>query len=89
MALPCEIKLSDREKLETLQRLDQFRRWRSLDDRRFCLSCGKIINGRSVRVSGTPGALHLICGTEGCDAIPMDWALPSGDLRPNAPVYPV
>jgi hypothetical protein len=30
MALVSPIKLSDEEKLETLQRLDQFRQWHSL-----------------------------------------------------------
>jgi len=34
MALVSPIKLSDEEKLETLQRLDQFRQWYSLDEKR-------------------------------------------------------
>jgi hypothetical protein len=37
MALVFPIKLSDEEKLETLQRLDQFRQWYSLNEKRFAL----------------------------------------------------
>jgi len=32
-----------KEKLELLQRFDQFRQWGSLDEKRYCLVCGKII----------------------------------------------
>jgi hypothetical protein len=37
MALVSSIKLSDEEKLAILRRLDQFRQWRSLDEKRYCL----------------------------------------------------
>ncbi len=42
-ALVSPIKLSDEDKLEILQRLDQFRQWRSLDEKRYCLVCGKMV----------------------------------------------
>ncbi len=42
-ALVSPIKLSDGDKLEILQRLDQFRQWRSLDEKRYCLVCGKMV----------------------------------------------
>jgi hypothetical protein len=52
MALVFPIKLSDEEKLETLQRLDQFWQWYSLNEKRYCFVCGKIIIG-----AGNPGDL--------------------------------
>ena len=75
--------LSDAEKLGALRRLDQFREWHSLDDKRFCLVCGKIINGWQIQVAdGTRGngPLRLSCPTERCNSIPMDWVLPTDEL---------
>src|SRR6266496_4911491 len=83
MALVSPIKLSDEEKLETLQRLDQFRLWHSLDEKRYCLVCGKIITGRGIQViEGTRrnGPLRIICPTERCNAIPMDWVQPTDEV---------
>lgn len=77
------IELSDTEKLEILQRLDHYRRWESLDDKRYCLACGQIIDGHGVLVVGGTrgtGALRLICPTHRCHAIPMDWALPTDQM---------
>jgi len=71
------------DKLHALQRLDQFREWRSLDDRRYCLVCGQIITGRLIRVAGGAlgnGPLRLNCPTERCNSIPMDWALPTDEI---------
>src|SRR6267154_2309721 len=45
-------RLSDGEKLEVLRRLDQFRHWHSLEDKRYCLVCGKLIAGRQIQVAG-------------------------------------
>jgi hypothetical protein len=75
--------LSDADKLDVLRRLDQFREWRSLDDKRFCLVCGKIINGWQIQVAGGTrgnGPLQLNCPTERCNSIPMDWVLPTDEL---------
>jgi len=52
MAIVSPIKLSDEEKLEILQRLDQFRQWHFLDEKRYCLVCGEIITGREIQVIG-------------------------------------
>jgi hypothetical protein len=68
--------LPDAEKLRALQRLDQFREWRSLNERRYCLVCGKIITGWQIQLAGGAsgdGPLRLSCPTEGCNSIPMDW----------------
>ena len=76
-------KLSDEEKLEVLRRLDQFRQWHSLDEKRYCLVCGKLIMGRQIRVCcGTRGngPLRLNCPTEKCNSIPMDWVLSTDEI---------
>ena len=83
MTLVSPIKLSDEEKLETLQQLDQFRRWHSLDEKRYCLVCGRIITGQEIRViRETPGSgpLRITCPTEHCNAIPMDWVRPTDEV---------
>ena len=74
---------ADADKLNVLQRLDQFREWRSLDDKRYCLVCGKIITGRQIQVTGDTrgdGLQRLNCPTERCNSIPMDWALPTNEI---------
>lgn len=76
-------KLSDADRLDVLRRLDQFREWHSLDDKRFCLVCGKIINGWQIQIAGGTrgnGPLQLSCPTERCNSIPMDWVLPTDEL---------
>ena len=83
MALVSPIKLSDEEKLETLQRLDQFRLWHSLNEKRYCLVCSKIITGQEIQVIGGTrgnGPLRIICPTERCNAMPIDWVQPTDEL---------
>jgi hypothetical protein len=83
VALSPPIVLSDIDKLDALRRLDQFREWRSLDEKRFCLVCGKIITGRQIQVAGGTrgnGAQRLSCPTERCNSIPMDWVLPTEEI---------
>ena len=83
VALLDPIKFSEREKLEVLQRLDRYRKWRSLEEKRYCLVCGKIIAGHDIQViGGTRGAgpLRVICSTRGCHSIPMDWVLPTDEV---------
>ena len=83
MALSPPAPLADADKLNALRRLDQFREWRSLDDKRYCLVCGKIITGRQIQVAGGTrgnGPLGLSCPTEQCNSIPMDWVLPTDEL---------
>jgi hypothetical protein len=80
MALVSSNKLSDQEKLAILQRLDQFRHWHSLDEKRYCLVCGEIITGRQIQViMGTHGnrLLRVICPTKNCDAVPIEWVWPT------------
>jgi len=73
----------DDEKLEVVRRLDQFRQWHSLDEKRYCLVCGKIISGRQIQIAGGTrgnGPLRLSCPTERCNSIPMDWVLPTNEI---------
>jgi hypothetical protein len=83
MALVSSIKLSHEEKLAILQRLDQFRHWHSLDEKRYCLVCGEIITGRQIQViTGTRGnrSPRVICPTKYCDAMPIEWVWPTDEV---------
>ena len=83
MALVSSIKLSGEEKLAILRRLDQFRQWHSLDEKRYCLVCGEIITGREIQViMGTREnrSLRIICPTKYCDAMPMEWVQPTDEV---------
>jgi hypothetical protein len=83
MALSTATRLSDEENLEALRRLDQFRQWQSLEDKRYCLVCGNLITGRQIQVAGGTrgnGPLQLNCPTERCNSIPMDWVLPTDEI---------
>ena len=83
MQLLASIELSGAEKLEMLQRFDRYRKWRSLDEKRYCLACGQIIEGRDIMIVGGTrgtGPLRLICPTRNCHSIPMDWVIPSDEV---------
>jgi|SRR5437762_10395100 len=87
MALCPPIELPDAAKLEALRRLDQFRQWHSLDDKRYCLACDRIITGREIQLAGGTrgnGPLRLSCPTERCNSIPMDWVLPTDEMLAKA-----
>ena len=90
MALASSIQLSNGEKLKLLQRMDQFRQWDSLDDKRYCLKCGKIISGHQIKLIGRTrgdGPLRLSCPTERCNSIPMDWVLPTAEVLANMQMH--
>jgi hypothetical protein len=77
-----DLNLALSEKLGILRRLDHFRSWRSLDDKRYCLGCDRIIRGGELRMIGNlnnPASLRLMCPTDECPSIPMDWALSPND----------
>jgi hypothetical protein len=83
MAPVSPIKLSDEEKLCVLQRLDQFRQWHALDEKRYCLVCGEIITGRQIQVirrTDRNGLLRIICPTQHCNAMPMQWVRPTEEV---------
>ena len=77
------ISLPDAEKLNVLRMLDRLRQWHSLDDKRYCLVCGRIITGHQIQVAGGTrgnGALRLSCPSDRCNSIPMDWAHPTDEM---------
>jgi hypothetical protein len=87
MTLAPPIRLPDAEKLEILRRLDQFRDWHSLDEKRLCITCGRVIDGHQIQVIGGMrghGPLRVICPTKHCHSIPMDWALPTPEMLAKA-----
>src|ERR671922_2323187 len=82
-SLLTPVELSATEKLEILQRIDRYRKWHSLDDKRYCLACGQIIDGHDIQVVGGTrgtGPLRLVCATRGCHSIPMDWVIPTDEV---------
>jgi hypothetical protein len=83
MPLLAPIELSGADKLEILRRLDRYRKWQSLEEKRYCLACGQIIEGRDILVVGGTrgtGPLRSICPTPNCHAIPMDWVIPTDEV---------
>jgi hypothetical protein len=62
--------------LTILRAGDDYRAWRSLNDRRICMHCTKVFSGAEVRIGmdrfGRP-TLH--CPGAGCDSTPRDWFL--------------
>ena len=92
MPLLVPIELSGADKLEIVQRLDRYRKWQSLDEKRYCLACGQIIEGRDIMVVGGTrgtGPLRLICPTRNCHSIPMDWVIPSDEVLARMSVLQV
>jgi hypothetical protein len=75
----AHLKLDDR--LSILRTEDQFRRWNSLDDERFCIVCERKFNGRQVEVRCFASGKHeLHCPTEGCDSGSHQWVYPGTPL---------
>jgi len=73
--------LSSEEKLKLLKQLDRWRQWRSLDDQRLCLGCGRLIDGHEIEAIAAAANdgddAELRCPTGGCQSIPLDWILPT------------
>ena len=85
------ISVPDAKKLSVLRRLDQLRQWHSLDDKRYCLVCGKIITGHQILVTGgtrDKRALRLSCPSNGCNSIPLDWMLPTDEILAKIKMVP-
>ena len=86
MPLLAPIQFADADKLQILRHLDRYRMWRSLDEKRYCLACGRVIQGYDVQIIGGTrgtGPLRVICPTRGCHSIPMDWVIPTGEVLAN------
>ena len=65
---------SDEQRLEILQRADNWRKWRSLDDERLCIECAQLLTGGSVLLTlNADGEPLVSCPTPGCKSTPRDW----------------
>lgn len=87
MTLAPSIAPADADKLELLRKADRFRSWSSLDDKRYCLVCGKIITGQEIQVAGSTSgedAWPLCCPSERCNSIPMDWVILTDEVLARA-----
>ena len=86
MALLAAIQFADADKLQILRHLDRYRTWRSLDEKRYCLACGRIIQGHEILIVGGTrgtGPLRVVCPTRACHSIPMDWVIPTDEVLAN------
>jgi len=62
------------ERLAVLHEADSYRKWYSLDDRRVCVLCDRVITGRMIDIwQDNHGGYRLHCPTPGCPATPRDW----------------
>jgi hypothetical protein len=80
------------ERLEILRAVDLERHWYSLDEKRVCVICEKIISGREIEIRGSAENYTLHCPTEGCPANFSHWdlfRLPAGEGEfPFFPIKP-
>jgi hypothetical protein len=75
------------EKLLILREADPTRKWQSLDDRRVCILCERVITGRMIDVRRDGhGSYHLFCPTPGCSSTPRDWFYHGPGFAPAAAV---
>lgn len=75
---PTPLTLTSEEQLLALRELDIFHRWESIDERRYCCRCDKIITGRQIKVFARPRShdpSRLECPTEGCLSVPLEWII--------------
>jgi len=68
-------RLDSQERLEILRKVDNHRRWYSLDDKRVCAVCDRIISGRQIEIRGGPECYTLHCPTDGCPSNFSHWFL--------------
>jgi hypothetical protein len=76
MRPPTPSVLTPGDKINALQRLDEFHFWHSLNDVRVCQRCHHQITGWQIEVfeiPGTHGSLRLYCPTPSCESSPVEW----------------
>ena len=73
--------LTPEDKLAALRAGDAYRKWTSLDDRRFCLLCERTFTGRQVEIMRKRNArVSLRCPSENCPSSPREWVFPGNPL---------
>jgi len=69
------------DRLDLLRAADPSRKWRSLDDRRICVLCDRVISGRQVMITrDANGAVKVACPTSDCAGSPREWVYPGNPL---------
>ena len=64
------------DRLQVLRAIDLERKWYSLDDKRVCVVCERVITGRQIKITKLlNGAITLKCPTPGCPANFRHWLL--------------
>jgi hypothetical protein len=79
------VRLDPADRLILLRRLDRFRKWQSLDDRRFCRCCHKLISGRQIEVidaTTQDEPSRVACPTTDCPSTVEDWVYPNEIAQP-------
>jgi len=66
-------RLNSKERLKILQTADNHRRWYSLDDKRLCAVCERIISGHEIEIRGGPEHYTLHCPTQDCPSNFSHW----------------
>jgi hypothetical protein len=73
------------ERLAILKRLDTSRKWESLDDRRVCVLCARVMSGQRIRITvEAGGSCRLRCATRGCLSSADQWVYPGNPLVSEA-----
>jgi hypothetical protein len=67
--------LGSDERLKILQTVDNHRRWYSLDDKRICAVCERIIDGHQIEIRGELDHYTLHCPTIDCPSTYSHWFL--------------
>ena len=80
MDLPAS-QLHPEDRLDILREADSFRKWRSLDDRRICVTCDRVITGRQIKITRASASnVRVACPTDGCAGSPREWVYPGNPL---------
>jgi hypothetical protein len=64
------------DRLEVLRVNDHFHEWRSLDDHRVCVVCGRVFSGHEVEISQEGEEFKLSCPTTDCSSGIHQWVYP-------------
>ena len=67
------IHYSPEDRLQILRASDVSRKWYSLDDKRVCVLCDRVITGRQVEIKKHRGTATPHCPTPGCEGTPREW----------------
>jgi len=64
------------DRLDILRANDHFHEWRSLDDNRVCVVCGRVFSGHEVEISQEGKEFKLNCPTNQCRSGIHQWVYP-------------